>query len=253
MRYRPADLEKNFKAFKAGDFEALDLILNSEKDRLFDYVMRMTGQLSRSAATTEEVIGVVTPVADREETLQELLVLLYKTARNFTIEIWNADTSRLENSVYATVAGGKPVKNAEDLLALEHVVRSLPAKQREILLLRERFGFSPDEIAELTGYATGDVEEIFAQALGITEAALPGFADRVPELMTKILGFQMPEDASVVTQNLSMVFKDLKKSSRSTPGGWMRLISRLIFVGLVVYGFMNYELILEFYKKITTS
>ena len=166
MRYRPADLDRQFKAFKSGDFEALDVILNSEKDRLFDYVMRMTGQLSRSMATTEEVIGVVTPVADREETLQELLVLLYKTARNFTIEIWNADTSRLENSAYTANEAGKSAKNSEDFLALEHVVRSLPPKQREILLLRERFGFSPDEIAELTGYAIGDVEEFFAQALG---------------------------------------------------------------------------------------
>lgn len=249
MRYRPADLERHFKAFKSGDLDAIDVILNSEKDRLFDYIMRMTGQLNRSMSTTEEVIGVVTPVAEREETLQELLVLLYKTARNFTIEIWNAETSRLENSAYTLVAGGKPVKHADDLLALEHVVRSLPAKQREVLLLRERFGFSPDEIAELTGYATADVEEIFAQALGITESALPGFAERVPELMTQILPFEMPEDTTMATQNLSMVFKDLKKSSRSTPGGWMKLIVRLLVVGVFIYCVMNYELILEFSKR----
>jgi DNA-directed RNA polymerase specialized sigma24 family protein len=252
MRYRPADLDRQFKAFKSGDFEALDVILNSEKDRLFDYVMRMTGQLSRSMATTEEVIGVVTPVADREETLQELLVLLYKTARNFTIEIWNADTSRLENSAYTANEAGKSAKNSEDFLALEHVVRSLPPKQREILLLRERFGFSPDEIAELTGYAIGDVEEIFAQALGITEAALPGMADRVPELMTKLLRFEMPEDTTMATQNLSMVFKDLKKSSRPTPGGWVKLIIRLLMVGVVIYCVMNYELIFEFSKNFIT-
>ena len=251
MRYRPADLEKYFKEFKSGEPDALDIILNSEKDRIFDYVMRMTGQLSRSAATTEEVLSVVTPVAENEETLQDLLILLYKTARNFTIEIWNAETSRLENAAYSNSSGGKPVKNVDELLALEHVVRSLPPKQREILLLRERFGFSPDEISELTGYAAGDVEEIFAQALGVTEAALPEIADRVPELMTKILHFEIPEDAAMATQNLSMVFKDLKKSSRSTPGSWINLLFRLLIIGMILYGVVNYDVILDFYKKIS--
>lgn len=249
MRYRPAELEKRFKSLKAGQMEDGDAIFASEKERLFDYLMRMTGQVSKSADTCMEAINAVSPVADQEESLQDLLVLLYKTARNFTIEIWNAETHRLENEAYAPVTGAKADKNVPALIALEHVVRSLPPKQREILLLHERFGFSPDEVAEITGYGVGDVEEIFAQALGITESALAGNAEMVPEFMTKLYSFPLPEESSMGTQNLSMVFKDLKKSSRRASGSWFKLIFGLALIAGIAYIVWKYELVVEIVEQ----
>ena len=76
MRYRPAELLKNFTQYKAGDDDALDVIFASEKSRLFDYLIRMTGQISKSAATTDEAIAAVEHAIDLEESLQEVLVLL---------------------------------------------------------------------------------------------------------------------------------------------------------------------------------
>lgn len=127
------------------------------------------------------------------------------------------------------------------MVALEHIIRSLPPKQREILLLHERLGFSPDEIAEITSYAIGDVEEIFAQALGVTESALAGEAEKVPEFMTKIHAFPIPESDEQVTQNLSMVFKDLKKSSKSAPGGVFKLLIVALLAGMIGLGLFHYE------------
>ncbi len=230
-----------FKAFKSGDDDALEELLQSEKNRLFDYIMRMTGQLSRSLDATTETINVVMPVADHEESLEDLLVVLYKTARNFSLDIWNADTSRLENSAYGTSNVDKGDKSISSLLALEHIIRSLPPKQREILILHERLGFSPDEIADITSYPVGEVEEIFAQALGVTEAALTGDAEKVPEFMTKIYSFPIPEADEQVTQNLSMVFKDLKKSSKSTPGGVLKLMMGILLVIMIGLAMTHYE------------
>jgi DNA-directed RNA polymerase specialized sigma24 family protein len=249
MRYRPPELRARFKAFKSGDDDALEEILQSEKTRLFDYIMRMTGQLSRSWDATNETINVVMPVADHEESLEDLLVVLYKTARNFSLDIWNAETSRLENGSYGTSIGGKVDKTVTMLLALEHIVRSLPPKQREVLILHERLGFSPDEIADITSYPIGDVEEIFAQALGVTEAALTGDAEKVPEFMTKLHAFQIPEAEEQVTQNLSMVFKDLKKSSKSSPGGVFKLFMGLILVMMMGIGVTHYESLMQMLSR----
>jgi DNA-directed RNA polymerase specialized sigma24 family protein len=250
MRFRPNELEALFKSFKKGDTDALDAIFASEKVRLFDYLMRMTGQLSKSNATAEEATNSVAAVIDREESLQEVLVILYKTARNFTIEVWNAETSRLENSAYLAAMNGKGDRSTSTLIALENVVRSLPPKQREILLLHERLGFSTDEVAEITGFDTSDVEELFAQALGIAEAAMAGDAEKVPELLTKLLAFEVPEESTMATQNLSMVFKDLKKSSRSTPGGWLKLFVGFVFIAAVGFAAYQYQLVFDLIQKL---
>ena len=250
MRYRPVQLSSLFKKFKDGDSEALESILSSEKERLFDFLMRMTGQLIGSTDASTEAVNKMHALADKEDTLQDFLVLLYKTARGIAIEIWNADTSRLENSAYDTEELGLKEKTKQIYLALEHVIRSLPAKQREVLLLHERLGFSPDEIAEITGYGHSDVEEFFAQALGVTEAALSGDADKVPEMMTKILTFPMLDESNDGTQNLSLVFRDLKKSSRATPGGWFRLLLGLGFLSALAYAAWHHELVFEFAQAI---
>lgn len=234
MRYRPASLLQKYVDYKAGDLDALNEIFASEKPRLFDFLIRMTGQQTKSLDTVDEAILVVGPALDLEDSLQELLVLLYKTARNFTIENWNSDTSRLENSAY-TQHGAPVDRNTPTLVALEHVVRQLHPKQREVFLLHERFGFSPDEVAEIVGNSVGDVEELFAGALGAADAAMPGDAERIPELMTLLKGFPVPDSEVVDTQNLSLVFKNLKKSSKSTSSGWITTAGWLIFVGGGLY------------------
>jgi DNA-directed RNA polymerase specialized sigma24 family protein len=248
MRYRPAELTSQFKRFKDGNSDELDEILSSECPRLFDFLMRMTGQLSRSSETATESCEAMKGVAFESEDLQEFLISLYKTARKFSVDIWNADTSRLENSAYPVAPGLKPEKTVALLQSLESIVRSLPAKQREILLLHERFGFSPDEIAEITSYGLGDVEEIFAQALGVVESALPGDAEKVPSLFTKLYLFPMPSTEDVTTQNLSMVFKDLKKSSKTTSGGYWKFI---VGIGLIVgssWCALHFETVLEWLR-----
>jgi DNA-directed RNA polymerase specialized sigma24 family protein len=235
MIYRPEILKQKFKYYKDGDLDALEEIFESEKSRLFDFLIRMTGQQSKSLDTAEEAAMAVGPTLGMEENLQELLVLLYKTARNFTIENWNSDTSRLENSAYVQSGSSAADKNKPTLVALERVVRQLQAKQREVFLLHERFGFSPDEVAEVVGKSTGEVEELFASALESVDAAMPGEAHHVPELMTLLLKFPMPENEMTDTQNLSLVFKNLKKSSISSSRGWMKISAWLILLSFIGY------------------
>ena len=93
---------KLFKRFKAGDGTSLLDLLESEREGLYDYLLRMTGQVSRSSDTVDEVYQSLT---ETDETLNaiescvDLRICLYKTARKFNADIWNADTAKLVNSL----------------------------------------------------------------------------------------------------------------------------------------------------------
>ena len=195
-------------------------------------------------------------MADKEESFQDFLVVLYKTARNFAIDAWNVDTSRLENSAYEaskSVDSKNQDKQLPMLVSLEHILRSLAPKQREILILHERFGFAPDEIAEITGMGSSDVEEVFAQALAIVESAMPGNASMVPELVTKLRLFPIPQNDVETTQNLSLVFKNLKKSSKGTPSAWFRLLGGLLVIAGIGIAIWKYELVMDFFLKLISD
>ena len=248
MSERPKELKALFKRFKDGDPEALDAILASEKDRLFDYLIRMTGQLSRSMEIMHEAISGVTSVGDQEETLNGLFVLFYRTARSFAMEIWNAETSKLENAAYADPDSGLSEKITIQLIEIERVLRSLPAKQREILLLSIRFDFALSEVSTITGYPKDDVQELLGQAQSVMEAALNKSSAKLKEGIVKLLVFPMPDDSNDGTQNLSIVVRDLKRSSKSTPSGVFRLLVGLAFVAALAFVVWRHELVMTYLK-----
>ena len=223
MQFRPKNLRGLFQQYKDGQADALNAFLAAERDRLYDYVLRMTGQVSRAYETTDETMLSIESGAGDCETMEEFLTLLYKTARKYAADVWNADTSRLENEVYSRHSS----KDAQSLLRLEKVVRMLPAPQREALLLRERLGFAMDEVAEIMGIPTPEVEQIFAEGLGTVEDALPDLSKRVPEMFVSVPQFTAPEPEELQTKNLSLIMQDFRKSSGSG-------ISRGPVVGLIL-------------------
>lgn len=232
MFFRPQDLTNDFKAFKNGDMDGLSAILKLERERLFDYVMRMTGQLAKSAEVTEETLSSIEQSADDSDSLQELLILIYKTARKFAIDVWSAETPKLENSAYAGAQG----KDIQNLIVLEGLIRSLPPLQREVLLLKERFGFAVDEVSEISGLASSDVELFFAQAMGALERNAPALEQHLPELIGRLSLFERPKYDGPETQNLSLIMNDFRKTNglASNPWRWARFTAYLIIVVLIL-------------------
>jgi len=252
MKFRPQELKSLFKKFKNGDSDALEAIVGSEKERVFDYLMRMTGQVSKSLDVLQEAVNGVMPVADQEDDLLEFLVLFYRTARSFSMDDWNAETSKLENAAYSSTNEDLSEKNTAQLLDIERVLRSLPAKQREVILLHLRYGFSLKDIADITSYDEDEVKEFFEQAENVLKAALNKSAEKIADGLLKIKNFPMPEDSLDGTQNLSMVVRDLKKSSKSTPGGVLRLLTGILLLLLLAYLIMNHQLVFEYLDAISS-
>jgi DNA-directed RNA polymerase specialized sigma24 family protein len=250
MEYRSKELNSLFRKFKDGDSDALDIIISDERERLFDFLMRMTGQVAKSTEVLQEAINAVLPVADQEDNLHEFLVVFYRTARSFSIEAWNADTSRLENSSYSVNEIGTSEKIKEELLDCERVVRSLPGMQREVVFLHLRLGFSVEEVSDITSYTEDDVREYLDQAQGIIAVALNVPMEKLKQTLYKLKFFAIPNDEYDGTQNLSLVVRDLKRSSRSTPGGLFRLLPGLMLLILVIYVIINRMVLFEYLEAI---
>ncbi|MCX6124999.1 MAG: hypothetical protein NTV34_09670 [Proteobacteria bacterium] len=225
MFFRSQQLLKEFADFKNGDPDGLLMILKSERARVFDYTMRMTGQLIRSAEVTDEALSSIELATDEPDTLQELLVLIYKTSRTFAIDVWNADTTKLENSAYAGLQG----KDIQAFGQIEAIIRAIQPSHREVLLLRDRYGFALDEVAEIMGMGSSDVELIFAQALSMVENEAPELTPRMSEILRRMEVFARPENDGPSTQNLSLIMQDFRKSNSLGSSPW-----RMVRVGVLI-------------------
>ncbi len=245
MQYRPRELTKEYKDFQSGDLDALTRILSNERIRLFDYLMRMTGQLVKSEELADETINAVEFQADDIESLQEFLVLLYKTARNFGRDVWNADTSKLENSAYAETSS----KELQRLHSLETLLRSLPANERDVVLLRARYGFALDEVAEIVVLPSSDVEVLFAQGLSTLENDMTSEAQKVPSLILDLRNFSKPENQGPETQNLSLIINDFKKTHKLASNHW-RWIRLAIYAALIAQALLFKEKWLEVFTAL---
>lgn len=249
MYARNDRLVKAFKLFQSGKSGALMQIFATERPRLFDYVMRMTAHVQKASETVTEALDSLEPVADSAESLDELMVIMFKTARNFAIDSWNVETSKLENNAYDGITSGG--KDLQVLISVEHAVRSLSPHQREVLLLVERFWFAPEEVAEITGMSPSDVEVALSQAQSIVEQVVSDIHGKLHEMMGRLLGYIEPESDSLATQNLSLIMNDFKKTDRHGGGRskwfWIGLIA--VFAGLAYGGFTYQEQIKDLLRS----
>ena len=216
----------DFDEFLNGNTEALTDVLMAESSYLFDFSMRMTGQLGRSSEVTDEVLQSMEHSVGDVETLNELLVKCYKTLRTFASDIWNAETKKLENPAYSGVQGKEVAKIAK----IEVKIRSLPPRPREVLLLRELYGFSEDNIVEIIGNTSNDeVQQAYRDARAAVEGSVGLDGDSVSALMKRISLFKRPERDGPETQNLSVIMNDFRKTEKMHS-------SRMQKIRFLIYG-----------------
>jgi len=149
-------------------------LLELERPYLYDYLLRMTGQVVRSEESLEELYRVTPPQAPHYENWMDFKALLYGTARNFNSDIWNADTTNLENS------GLKNLGKKENIYkTMDEFIKRLGGEHREILLCLFKYGFELEPLAQMlrrnTEVLSGQGSEMLAyiaQGMGISQSAV---------------------------------------------------------------------------------
>lgn len=249
-----AEKEKLFRKFRGGDLRALSDLVDIERPELYEYLMRMTGEVSRSADTIDEVVQSVS-----DEALQalsaplELRMLLYATARRLSTDIWNADTSRLNNAALEQPADAGKVdeellKERQAYLALDKALRNLGGRQREAVTLRSRCNFEFYEIGELMGLSADDAEQLFLSGMQRVDAECSGAVVGPESAIQRMPAHPLPERTSQATMNLSMVMEGIK----TKPVG-LRSPARLITFAAVLVLAAAYYLYPEFFKELAAS
>lgn len=177
-----SDKENDFsliRRFNEGDEGSFNLLLRRYQQKIYWHARKMTGNHM-----------------DADEIVQEVMLVLYKSLKNFKYEssfstwlfriittrtlnflkrrrlkeifsIHSSDES--ETSGIGNIAGERgnieeDIENREKLKVLDLVLKGLPAKQREIFIMRHFDEMSYEEIAEITGKSVGGLKANYHHA-----------------------------------------------------------------------------------------
>ena len=158
--------------FNEGDESAFNQLVRKYQQRIYWHARRMTGNH-----------------LDADEIVQEVLLVMYKKLKDFKFRsslytwIYTITATRSINllrrrsvkqifSLQDQVADKASendiltdLENKEEVKLMEKHLQKIPAKQREVFILRAIDGLSYEEISEITGKSVGGLKSNYFHAL----------------------------------------------------------------------------------------
>lgn len=229
-----------FNEIKEGSESAIDHLLASKKESLYDYLYRMTGDRHLSYRGLYEVTEAVFGELTRYGSYDELRFTLYSTSRRFNRESWNASTDLLISQKplpleEADIFLEEELSIDQDLLAFETAFSKLNGGEREVLLLLYKVGFTQKEVAKIMGVAESYLKAQLKAAEEKMTPHLPN-GETLSETVHRLPCHPLPEIHMSHTMALSQVIENVRNSNRSRrPLYW--ILGGLI---LLVFGYLAY-------------
>lgn len=214
--FSPEALAGVFKRMTAGEAGAWQDFVATERPRLFDLSVRMTGQLNRSQESVNEVATVLHPLLAQYQTLSALRVEFYRTLRSFNADIWNADIRLL------THPGGESVRGPGGDGATDNLLRTARPDLREVLLLTQVCRFSVAEVATIMGVSESWVSE-----------ALSSFQEPLDKLFAQHQLIPLPVSSAHHTADLSVLIQELRETRLSWAGRHKWVLIALLAIAIV--------------------
>ncbi len=168
------DKETDFKLierFKSGDDIAFNLLVKKYQQRVYWHARRMVGNH-----------------IDADEVVQEVLLVLFKKLKDFQFRssfytyLYKIVSTRclnyiakqkikrlfsfdeLSNEIKNRSDIAEQIENNEQLEIIDKLLKKLPAKQREVFVLRHYDNLTYEEISEITGKSIGGLKANFHHA-----------------------------------------------------------------------------------------
>ncbi len=171
------------RRFQAGDAGAFEALLRRHRTRVFQYLLRFTGDRGRAEDLLQETWLKVIGAAARWEPRARFTTWLWAVARNLALdEIRRAALRRTEpldppGEATLPFADSGPLPDRAAELSqvrphLEAAIAALPEEQREVFVLREYAGLGFREIAEISGAPENTVKSRMRYALEALRARL---------------------------------------------------------------------------------
>lgn len=203
--------------------QALANRMRAFRPALFDYCMRMTGDVMKASSLVQDSCRALAESysgGGRMESTEEIRAFLYREARILGADSWHADTAALKNPALAAS------DEIPELYRLDELLRAMPGAQREAILLVERYKFTPQVAAYIAGFDASRFDAALSGAwqylltrlppgavpVGLSGAASP--IEKIPHHPAPPMENQMP------VTNLSEIMDELALTRRG--GGVMR-------------------------------
>jgi len=253
-------LDGLFASALRGEPGALDRLLDLELPRLYDYMMRMTGNVSRSSDAIDqlrhETFAKEVKQLGGGASFTDFRVHLYRAARSMCADVWDADTTHLINLALGEKpedidSGSKeslsektprPGAFVDDHIRLDRALRALPPWERETIVLRLRCGFDDDAIQSIMQASKATVETNFRSGLAYIQQALKDLsitmtgASTALTMVMALEGHPLPDGTSHNTQDLSVMMHALKESRTGRFGGMKRWFVLALVLGALAWG-----------------
>lgn len=201
----------------SGDGPRVSSQLRRDRDLLYDYLLRMTGQISRARDSLTEIDGALSGGPDHLPASADPRVLIWKTARSYCMDAWNADTTHLENAGLSALGELSPA-TSKGLVELDRRLRRLPGPQREPLLLRHRYGFDAQATAHVMGLPAAATESQALAGLTVLGQGMGAGRDATATYVGRLPLHPQPPQSDQGTQNLSLLMRDMQHGR----GRWWR-------------------------------
>jgi len=175
--------EQLMLAFRSGDARAFEALVRRHRMPVFNFILRYTGQRARAEDLLQETWLKAVRGAQDYEPKARFTTWVYTIARNLCVDSARKESYRKTESLDAPPGAEDEGRNLAEVLPdgsaapdrsahnarlrplLERALRSLPAEQREVFLLREYSGIAFKEIAVVTGVPENTVKSRMRYAL----------------------------------------------------------------------------------------
>lgn len=231
----PETINQNFKVDTK-----LQEMLKSEQENLYDYSMRMSGNVLRSKEAVEQSIKIILQRFDTKTPYPIVRKNLFKTIRAFSQDMWNADTSNLTNQAFSGWDVKEEVFTKQEGESLDRFIHRLPATEREIVLLKSRYFFIFSDIEEIIEQSE-PVQGTFEKAVKDLSSLVSKPSEATSAIISKIPNYELPPETKFHTQALSNLMLDLNnRKSFLNPSNLLMFLGILILLFIAVWILRNY-------------
>lgn len=218
-----------FNRFLEGHLN-IDEILNNEKPYLYDYIFRMCGQIQIAEKLLEESINAVKIQHSKITSLKDFRTLLFATARSFGADVWNANTSQLQNAGFQVLSQNNESIDLFLLSFVEKQLNLLSPLEKEILILEYKYSFDIDDICHVIRLPLKNVLEFKSNSLKKFENKLRLSTDEIIKIIQQIPLHPLEEKSTLTTKAFSEILQDVKINQQSKK----RNIAYIFFLIIII-------------------
>lgn len=246
--------QKLFEGYQTGGQENLQKIVEGEKPMLFDFLLRMTGDASRSVYSIEDTGRKLLSTPKTWESLTEFRFALYNICRKINQDHWNADVGRLENLSLAMIMKNPKVVTQEKRKAaaynnLDRAIGEIDPLMREIVILHLRSKFTFSEISQIIDKTREEIEHKYGETLEVLRQKVTNLPKDPRSVIARLVPHPLPSDEKTQITDLYELIGGIQKDQRhllQTSFYYTAMFLVVILLGFVVFLYFNPRMIDSF-------